>query len=109
MGATAVVGDETFTSQVLQSQQPVLVDFWAEWCGPCRMMEPVLEEIAGEMADQVRVLKLNVDDNPETTQKYGVVSIPTLLLVQGGEVKKSWIGAQPKARIVKDLKESLGV
>lgn len=108
MTATAVVGDETFASQVLQSEQPVLVDFWAEWCGPCRMMEPVLEEIAGEMTGQVRVLKLNVDDNPETTQKYGVVSIPTLLLVQGGEVRKSWIGAQPKARIVKDLKESLG-
>jgi len=105
--ATVAVGDQTFATEVLGSDRPVLVDFWAEWCGPCRMMSPVVEEIAEELKDQVRVAKVNVDDNPETAQKYGIVSIPTLLLVAGGEVKRSWIGAMPKARIMKDLKDSL--
>jgi thioredoxin 1 len=107
MATAAAVGDETFTTEVLESSTPVLVDFWAEWCGPCRMMEPVLEDIATELGDRLRLLKLNVDDNPTTTQKYGVVSIPTLLLVANGEVKRTWIGAQPKARILKDLKDAL--
>ena len=97
------VTDATFEQEVLQSGQPVLVDFWAEWCGPCRMVAPVLEEIAGEHADKITVVKLNIDENPATASKYGVVSIPTMNLYQGGEVVKQIIGAKPKSAILKDL------
>jgi thioredoxin 1 len=106
---SVAVDDATFDSRVFGSAEPVLVDFWAEWCGPCRMMEPVIEEIAEDLGGRLKVAKLNVDENPATAQRFGIVSIPTFLLVHGGQVKRSWIGAMPKARILRELKDSLGV
>jgi thioredoxin 1 len=97
------VTDETFVSEVLQNDKPVLVDFWAEWCGPCRQVSPILEEIAGEHADKIEIVKLNVDENPRTAADYGVTSIPTLNVYQGGQVVKSIIGAKPKAMLLRDL------
>jgi thioredoxin 1 len=97
------VTDESFTSDVLQREKPVLVDFWAEWCGPCRQVSPILEEIAGEHADKIEIVKLNVDENPRTAADYGVVSIPTLNVYQGGQVVKSIVGAKPKAMLLRDL------
>jgi thioredoxin 1 len=102
VGAKTVT-DESFTSDVLQNEKPVLVDFWAEWCGPCRQVSPILEEIAGEHADKIEIVKLNVDENPRTAADYGVVSIPTLNVYQGGQVVKSIVGAKPKAMLLRDL------
>lgn len=101
--STKSVTDATFTSDVLQNDKAVLVDFWAEWCGPCRQVAPILEEIAGEHADKLTVVKLNVDENPQTAAQYGVVSIPTLNVYQGGQVVKTIVGAKPKALLLRDL------
>jgi thioredoxin 1 len=104
MGAnTKTVTDATFATDVLQSDKPVLVDFWAEWCGPCKMVAPVLEEIAGEHGDKLQVVKLNIDENPNAARDYQIMSIPTMAVFQGGQMVKSIVGAKPKAAILRDL------
>jgi thioredoxin 1 len=107
MSKAAAVTDATFDREVLQSGTPVLVDFWAEWCGPCKMISPVLEEIAEEHQGKVTIAKLNVDENPEIAMRYGVMSIPTLALFIGGVEKKRIIGAMPKRNLVTELSEFL--
>ena len=106
-GNTVTVTDATFATEVLGSDKPVLVDFWAEWCGPCKMVAPVLEEIAGEHAEKLTIAKLNIDENPKTAQAYRVMSIPTMTVYVSGQPVKSIIGAKPKAAILKDLAEYL--
>ena len=101
MGATRAVTDANFVSDVLQAETPVLVDFWAEWCAPCRKVEPVLEEIANEMGDKVRIVKLNIDENPETARAYRVMSVPTLTVFKGGQPVQSVAGARPKGDLVR--------
>lgn len=102
--ATVAVTDDTFDAEVKNSDIPVLVDFWAEWCGPCRAIAPVLEELSSELAGKVKIVKLNVDENPNTTVKYGVRSIPTMILFKGGEAADMKIGAgTPKAGLSKWL------
>lgn len=97
--ATKSVTDSDFNVQVLQSERPVLVDFWAEWCGPCKMIGPSLEEISEELGGQVDIVKLNIDDHPDTPAKYGVRGIPTMILFKGGDVVDTKVGAAPKAQI----------
>ena len=97
----------TFDEQVLGADTPVLVDFWAEWCGPCLRVAPVLEEIAGEQAEQLTIAKVNVDDNPELAQRYHVMSIPTMLVFSGGEISKKLVGAMGKTQLLQELDEFL--
>jgi len=104
MGAgTKTVTDATFDADVLGSDKPVLVDFWAEWCGPCKMVAPVLEEIASEHGDKLTIAKVNIDENPEIARRYQIMSIPTMSVFAGGEVVKSIVGAKPKAALLRDL------
>lgn len=101
------VTDGTFEEEVINSQLPVLVDFWAVWCGPCQMVAPALEDLAQNCGDRLKVVKLNVDENREVPVKYGIMSIPTLLLFKGGEVKETIIGALPKNHIVQTVSKHL--
>jgi thioredoxin 1 len=97
--AVGKVSDATFDSEVLKAKGPVVVDFWAEWCGPCRMIAPALEEIAGSLGEKVKIVKLNVDENPQTAAKYNIQSIPTLLIFKDGDMSSRQIGAAPKQKL----------
>ena len=101
------ITDDSFENDVLSSSQPVLVDFWAEWCGPCKQIAPALEELAAELGDKVTVAKLNIDDNPSTPGKYGVRGIPTLMLFKNGEVAATKIGALPKSKLQEWLEQNI--
>ncbi|WP_066039886.1 thioredoxin [Herbiconiux solani] len=103
MSNAKAVSDASFKADVLDSEKTILVDFWAEWCGPCRAVAPILDQIAAEHGDKIEIVKLNVDDNPETAMKYQITSIPALKVYKGGEVVKTIIGAKPKAALESDL------
>jgi thioredoxin 1 len=106
MGARSVT-DDSFKDEVLGSDKPVMVDFWAEWCGPCRAVSPILDQIATEHADKIDIVKLNVDENPNTAMEFGITSIPTMKVFRGGEVVKTVIGAKPKPALEAELHEFL--
>jgi thioredoxin len=107
VGTTKAVTDASFKQDVLQSDKPVLVDFWAEWCAPCRKVSPLLEEIAGEMPDRLEIVKLNADENPDTVRTYRVMSLPTMTIFRNGEPVKQIIGARPKRELVRLIESAL--
>lgn len=102
------LSDANFDSEVIQSAQPVLVDFWAPWCGPCRMIAPVIEELANDNAGDLKVGKVNIDDSPTTAANYGVSSIPTLMIFKGGDVVERFVGLQPKNRLQEAIDQAKG-
>src|ERR671926_737195 len=106
-GNTVTVTDASFADDVLGSDKPVLVDFWAEWCGPCKMVAPVLEEIAAEHAEKITVAKVNIDESPRVAQTYQILSIPTMSVFQDGQVVRQIVGAKPKAALLKELEPFL--
>ncbi|WP_369370352.1 thioredoxin [Promicromonospora sp. Populi] len=107
--STIKVTDETFKAEVLDSDIPVFVDFWATWCGPCRMVAPILEELSDEYEGKIKIVKIDTDENQQTAMDYGIVSIPTLNVYKGGEVVKSIIGARPKRALTEEIDEVLAV
>jgi len=107
MGKITEVGDNNFDAEVLGSDLPVLVDFWAPWCGPCKSIAPIVEEIAGQFEGKLKVAKLNVDDHPATASRYGIRGIPNLIILKSGVVKEQIVGAVPKAKLVSAIEKAL--
>ncbi len=105
--AVSNVTEDSFATEVLGADRPVLVDFWAEWCGPCRMVSPIVEELASELGDRIKVLKLNVDENPQIASTYGIMSIPTLAVFEEGRLKDRIIGYRPKNQLRQELERNL--